>query len=452
MADVARLTAAFILINLPFWLLSLSQFVTRPWFNIELLAPLVLAALERWRAATVCLVFLWFLDAGDALSHTFHFIGALEFLETAEFIPNIRWKAFFGLQFLAMTALFSLCAGAAARVITTKKISRSGNIALVIAVILAVADAANGSSALLRKNTLQVNTNLAFAPTVKLVLSVLQQSGSAKLTALRSVPATSAFEDVPGWMKRNPNRSVVLILVESLGLGNQELLPGWLALKLTANASDYTSRFLPIFFQGTTTNAELRELCSLKGSYKNIDQAKGAECLPSMLMRDGHHTIGIHGFSGNMFNRNKWWPQIGLETNIFAEDFQRVGAPVCGATFAGICDQVVINRAFDEAQKTKNSFVYALTLNSHLPIHIEQLDRPLQLLCDKAKTPNDVCVITQILGRALTSISNGANSSRVKPLVIVVGDHAPPFSSLSSRQEYSATFVPAWIMEPRDAN
>jgi hypothetical protein len=37
----------------------------------------------------------------------------------------------------------------------------------------------------------------------------------------------------------------------------------------------------------------------------------------------------------------------------------------------------------------------------------------------------------------------------VQPLVVVVGDHAPPFSAPAQRSQYSQTHVPAFVLTPR---
>jgi hypothetical protein len=90
-------------------------------------------------------------------------------------------------------------------------------------------------------------------------------------------------------------------------------------------------------------------------------------------------------------------------------------------------------------------------LNSHLPLRAGVIPPELAALCDQAGTGNDVCLLTAVLGKALSALEHELSlPAGNRPLVVVVGDHAPPFGALLQRSQFSQTKVPAYVLVPHD--
>jgi phosphoglycerol transferase MdoB-like AlkP superfamily enzyme len=71
----------------------------------------------------------------------------------------------------------------------------------------------------------------------------------------------------------------------------------------------------------------------------------------------------------NLFKRGLWYPNIGFEKREFEKDLRQAGARRCGGVFAGACDRDIpahIGNTLRAAEKP--TFLYWLTLNSHLPV------------------------------------------------------------------------------------
>ncbi|WP_420893917.1 hypothetical protein, partial [Sphingomonas paucimobilis] len=52
-------------------------------------------------------------------------------------------------------------------------------------------------------------------------------------------------------------------------------------------------------FLGSTTNAELRELCGLYGAYRDLFEMPQLRCLPNVFVELGYQTTGMDGFHGD---------------------------------------------------------------------------------------------------------------------------------------------------------
>jgi phosphoglycerol transferase MdoB-like AlkP superfamily enzyme len=212
--------------------------------------------------------------------------------------------------------------------------------------------------------------------------------------------------------------------------------------------ASYQLREIAVPFRGSTTAAELRELCGLYGSYRSLDAKTASECLPAKLAHLGWTTVGLHGFASHMFDRATWWPILGLQTQRFAEELTTPDGMRCGGAFAGVCDSTLIETAFAEARSPRH-LVYALTLNSHLPLSPIKVPDDLRQRCLIARAGSEVCQLSATIGIGLTTLRNQLVRPGARPVVVVVGDHAPPFASLQDRNQYSPEKVPAFILTPR---
>ena len=74
----------------------------------------------------------------------------------------------------------------------------------------------------------------------------------------------------------------------------------------------------------------------------------------------------------------------------------------------------------------------------------------LRALCDKRSAGEHVCELSAAFGGVMRTIGGIVRQLESPlPLIVIVGDHAPPFVDKRSRSEFSATTVPAYVLEPK---
>jgi hypothetical protein len=122
-------------------------------------------------------------------------------------------------------------------------------------------------------------------------------------------------------------------------------------------------------------------------------------------------------------------------------------APRCGGAFEGVCDAHLLSLAAAELKPRR--LVYALTLNTHLPLKSFELPSDLQTLCQERRTSEAVCQLTGQLRQVLDQVAAVIARTEDPTLVLVVGDHSPPFLRDSDRQAFSPTEVPSVILTSR---
>lgn len=442
-----RFCAAYAALNAPHWVLGHWLFINRPFFDIELVLPLLIAAWSLPAAALATGIF-WAVDLAVSQAHSYHFVSPLEFLRSARFLTDVHVGQFITAERLLMALPFAIFFMVA--LWSTPRQRVPWRPAFAIAAVLSLLDIANGSSLLSQRDTRWVAANIANSPSVTLAIRAWNERHRTAVRALPAGESATAEADVIGWATKHRDASVLIVIVESMGVHADKGLRDWLRDQVLAPEiqTRYTFREVIVPFQGSTTFAELRELCNFYGSYRSLTETNGANCLPAWAARQGWQTFGLHGFSSHMFDRKTWWPLLGLQTLRFAEDVTGAGEARCGGAFAGLCDARLIEAAVAEAKKPRR-LVYALTLNSHLPLSPIEVPSDLQRRCFAAKSGEDVCRLTATIGIALRALRDGLLSSESSPEVVVVGDHAPPFVSLRDRDQYDQTKVPAFILVPR---
>src|SRR5690606_40575500 len=195
----------------------------------------------------------------------------------------------------------------------------------------------------------------------------------------REAPSGANFESAAqktGFPSRaDGKRHLVLIMMESLGLPQNNKA---MSDKLFAYYDNSAIRDRYEVSQGTspyynsTTSGEFRELCGKWGDYYELlDPAEAAKqnCLPMLLAKQGYATHAMHSFQGDFFKRAEWYPNIGFQTREFWPDLRDKGVEWCGGVFAGACDRQITKLLAENLKKAKQpTFLYWLTLNTHLPV------------------------------------------------------------------------------------
>ena len=258
----------------------------------------------------------------------------------------------------------------------------------------------------------------------------------------------SGFESVTQSARR-PN--LLLVIVEGLGKfadpQQQALLTAPFRNKALHKRYDVVTGESSYF--GSTTAAEMRELCATRTSYTTLlkeAQSGTPACLPDRLARRGYHTLGVHGFSGHMFDRARWWPKIGIQETMFRSKLVPP-LPVCGAVFLGACDPAIVARIQKRLrERDEPQFVYWLTLNTHIPVKPgEHSDR---FHCGDEGGPFGqprVCDMAAMWGDVFQRIAQMAVDPQLPPTeILIVGDHAPPLWSRRDRALFKPGVV-SWI-------
>ncbi|MYL98876.1 sulfatase-like hydrolase/transferase [Novosphingobium sp. FGD1] len=276
--------------------------------------------------------------------------------------------------------------------------------------------------------------------------------GTYKMAAPAGTPIDSALFQTRIAPETLKSRNLVVILVESLGQPNnahdRRLFDrAWGAHRWSAR---YAVSSGMTAYYGSTTNAELREWCSIWSDYDRFDFAN-AHCLPGRFREAGFATTAIHAFTGDFFDRQDWYADLGFDTALFKPDLLQQGASACGGVFAGACD-VDVPRIIGKrlrASGDRRNLIYWLTLNSHLPVpsdpslhtqtcHTDdpEWDARLPMLCRSYQ-------IQQNLADAIAAEIMRPDFPEAD--VLIVGDHMPPFFPRALRSRYDTEHVP-WIL------
>jgi hypothetical protein len=431
--------------NAPYWIFGNFIFLNRSLINYDTLVALLVMVISRPIGA-ILLILSWATDGLVSQSLTYQFLSPVDFLESARFSGTINLfdlvSAWHFLAFFVFIMSLYLCI-----IFTRKASSVVGSICyfLIAGLILVTLDSANGASDLWRRDKMIIPINIGGSPQYTLAKGLTlspEQRGVRKISDDQSI---SKNFDIFKWAENHPDRSIFFVVVESLGVPNSKDALKWLDQNL--QSEHYTSVAHHISFKGATTSGELRSLCALEGSYTSINSSNGENCLPSQLSKIGWTTSGFHGFSGKMFDRHLWWPNIGFSKAIFVEDSKIENLPRCGNGFRGACDSAIIKVAADSLVHDK-TFAYVLTLNTHLPVVARPVSTKLSEICGRDSIPSGACTHIESLGDVLTQVIHQSSTLAKPPLVIVVGDHAPPFVALDDRRSFRQDVVPAYVLEP----
>jgi hypothetical protein len=245
---------------------------------------------------------------------------------------------------------------------------------------------------------------------------------------------------------------VLLVLVEALG---QFADPEHRALLVQAlRRPDVLARYEvtsgSTVYYGSTTNAEMREHCFSRESYKVFLADTDMSCLPRQMKERGYRTTAIHAFTGAFFEREEWYPKIGFDTQVFGEALAERGIRVCRGPFQGPCDGDVLPLVEQELREAREpTFVYWLTLTTHVPVGPrEGVGR---FGCERGGGPlghREVCTMTEMWMDVFEGLAAMAASLPATE-ILIAGDHAPPLWSKAGRALFTPGEVPWFRLKPR---
>ena len=471
-ATLAVYVAAFLVLPTAiFSILGQYVFLQRALVNVDYLLLGSVAGLLPVPLLVVLFFLLFGLDLFIALALIYHF-DPISFLLSARFITDLSLDpTAIAVWPLAAVAVFAMAAGGLVAASRKRWSPRWAFVLVLIACATLFADLLNGTNTIIpMKGTVVVSRNLATSslfflsrtsavainaggtisgpkPIISAVSAALNEGGSAASDMPGAVTRAHLNAEVP------PN--IVLVIVESWGIFlNDARNRAVLAPLMTESLQErYEVGFASVPFLSSTTSAELRELCGVSYHYQAINADTGLDCLPGSLAARGFESVAFHGFTRHFFNRGSWYPLLGFDRMVFAEDMVGGGLKSrCGTLLRGVCDRdvarlVARELAVEEAPK----FVYWLTLDSHLPVAPDAVkDSTLSCMPADADSFPAVCTLMRMWHAVMEEMAKIALASDTAPtLFILVGDHPPPLLTPREFALFRPREVPYVYLRPR---
>ena len=153
----------------------------------------------------------------------------------------------------------------------------------------------------------------------------------------------------------------------------------------------------------------------------------GLLALPQQLRRLGYRTVCIHPHPAGFFGRDRVFPRLGFDTFIDLADFG--GAPRVGPYVADAA--VTANIAVALGSSAAPTFIFAITMENHGPLHLEQVKSgDISRLYQTPPPPGwgDLTVYLRHIANANQMLRDLATllDSRPRPgLLCWFGDHVP---------------------------
>lgn len=378
---------------------------------LTVIVPLYLALVGYDMTATIALLFnLAPSDIGIAL----HLVRELDLLKSPFYLS-------------LMLAMATLTAVNLWLIIRFAEPLRRGSavFAMAIALLFAVADSAANTSAHYHYGTLY--------SAGKPMESAAESSGFRRAALTNGSP------------------HVVMVMVEALG---EFADPRHRALLADALAtSDVLKRYKietgTTTYYGSTTAAEMRELCGNRKPYQALVESKNFVCLPELMRARGYRTVGMHNFTSKFFDRWAWYPKLGFDESIFVENLPG-SYRQCGAAFRGPCDTEMvpfIRATLEKAQRP--TFFYWMTLSTHVPIAPAEGTPRLGCAQDGGRIgQREVCFMTEMWIDLLEKLA-GMAAAMPNMELLVVGDHGPPLWPRAGRNVFEPGKVPWLRLTPR---
>lgn len=446
------LLALYALLNLAFHGLSLYFGYKRHFFGAEMLLALLLFALGWKRLGAVALVLALVLELALGLSSVFYLFERDQLWDMAEFLFEAR------LSYLAALALLPVAAAVAVWAAMRIQQGVGRRRQMVLVQVLVALGLLQGQWVLSSEAQTFFTPTMADRPRLLfgsaahfmrevMVMNRLAMIGDGPDEHAEYMPILhpSATQTIWGTSLPTSHRAL-LVVAEGWGLPKEAaaLLRQVEALQRSPHVQ--ALRISKIYAKGTTAVGELRELCWVVPTtvgFRKMTPEKVGDCLPAQLRRQGYTTAGIHGAHGRMYRRTLWWPQVGLSETLFKEDIPLAQEPC--HSFPGHCDRHLLNTVKSKLEGDK-TFVYWLTLNSHMPYDRRDVAHYREELCDvwpAGEYWDQLCRYQNLHVQFFEGLAALAGDEAMKGVeVMVVGDHPPLFNDDDSRERFSRDQVP----------
>ena len=321
-----------------------------------------------------------------------------------------------------------------------------------------ILDSFNGSSPIQLNKSQRLFTNNNVAGSLAILyyhnLDNMLISGS-NTQAPKRLPKSITFQTFGADVRGNQ----LLIIVESFGLirdsSIRQTFFNTVLSEFQKNGWKGSLGNTP--FKGSTTAAEMRELLSLSGDYRFfLNQTKKSRytSIFNVKLAQGYETIGIHAYTGKMFERNLWWRAIGMKSSYFMEDVLLENRYTLQLNYDTPFTSCQDEDAFDFLQSKvvgkQKVFGYLLSENSHLPYagHFKDATTSSAFIRNFDGLTDEGRGQLSRIYSFLSYIAQNLDSSKWSE-VLIVGDHMPPFLNKTDRDFYSDQKVPYLRIEKR---
>ncbi len=241
-----------------------------------------------------------------------------------------------------------------------------------------------------------------------------------------------------------PPSKILSVSVESLGApvtpAHWDLLVRNIQKAMAPNYLLVEARTQP--YMGATLSGEARELCGIHFNtvpLSDRDLRVFQDCLPALLQKRGFSTSAWHGGDSWFYNRSNIYRQMGFkEANFFGDIVPNVSR-VCSYLFVAICDSDLFKAAMESFGQSEREFVHIITIDTHLPISNS-------LTACGPQSDRQKCLYQSMIEQTINSLGSAVRNSPTQPdLILVTGDHAPPFINGRVRREFRSGVVP-WLI------
>lgn len=410
----------FLILNLPFLLISFISGYERPFFNIDFLILSILSI--KFKRAYLLFIFYFFAEILTYILNIYEFLTISDLLYLAQFfldMPN-----FYKVQ------LITLCIGFLILCITVNKIKKFEKIYLIIILFTYISIFLISNRALFFSPFYYLYDNFDYH---RMVIK-----DNIKNTIERN-PYASLFDKI----KKSNSEKVLVIINESWGSTNDPLLQKKVTsplLKYKNLLKNYQSG--ESFFIGGTGIAEFREICNLRPSsisIKKIDnfQKYTTNCLPNYFKNKGYQTISLHGAKLDLYDRKFWYPIVGFKHSYSKENLQAL--KTCDV-FDGICDNEIINKKLLPLLNSQEKmFIHYVTLDTHSPY--KKALAANHLNCDLNE---ESCRNLNLQYEFFENISSAIHQIQNTD-IFIIGDHQPPIANKSEANKVFKKNMISWI-------
>jgi phosphoglycerol transferase MdoB-like AlkP superfamily enzyme len=171
--------------------------------------------------------------------------------------------------------------------------------------------------------------------------------------------------------------------------------------------------------------------------------------LPGLLQRRGYHTLALHPYHANFFGRDRVFPLLHFNRFLDITHFEQ--APRAGPYVADTALADTIFATLDEKTDPAPKFIFALTMESHGPLHLETVSPGESASYHTLGEDPKWAELTIYLRHAInadTMIGKLLDHlrTRSKPIIVCFyGDHVPAlskqFQALGVMPKHSEYFI-----------
>jgi len=445
-----------LLVLLPNILILLSK----PWIEIDrppfIYDYLIIILLIGFNIPTIItwllFILIFLLDIASIFSKIYLF-NLADFLRSLKYFSNYNYNFYQAFQAIFICIILVILFYLLKKIKNILKFDiKSIVIFFTLLTSMLLLDNINGSSILMPYKSSRnfYKGNFAGCNGILLYLNIRNQNFNSSNPLKKS---TIGESNTYKYYKNDSTGNQMIIIVESFGLLNDSSIRNEFqnAISKDFNTKRWESKWGKARFLGGTTRAELREIFNSEGDYRYLNSHENADMINNIFKikrEQGFHTSAIHSFKGNMFERQLWWKNIGIQNVYFSEDIQKEREFKLKLNhetpFISANDEDAFDYIQNKAMKNKKEFLYFLTENGHLPfkginkssiIKDDIYNKKMGSMSEEGKNQHK-----RIWG-FLKYVTKKLDQNKIQK-VLIIGDHMPPFVNKIDRAFYDDKFIP----------